>query len=492
MPIRWRLTLFNALAIGAILLVLGLGLFLLIREALLSNVEDNVRGSAATAAHALEVDESPGSGGPGVKVEGEEVERLALNGVFVLVRDAQGRVIYQTVDFSAAGEPRDSVWREALGTGEPASGTAESPRGVPYYVHAVPVGVDGGPPLVLEAGRSYEQVQETLAVFGTFLATGIGVAFLVSIGGAYFLARLSLRPVDAVVGAAREIGETDLGRRLPVANPRDEVGRLATTVNGLLSRLQAAFARREEVLARQRRFAADASHELRTPLTSISGYARMLDEWALKDPEIARESVRAIRRESGRMRDLVEALLALTRGDEGAPLEVGRCDLGRVAGEAAKTARAAAHGKVSVEYDGPDRKVEATLDEERIRQAASILLDNAVKYTPEGGSVAVRVEEGDGLACLAVSDTGMGIPEDQMPLIFERFHRADTSRTEDGAGLGLSIARQIAEAHGGAIEVRSTPGEGSTFTLLLPRKLLAREPDLPASTEVVEGPRSSG
>ena len=127
---------------------------------------------------------------------------------------------------------------------------------------------------------------------GAILAAGIGVAFVLSIGGSYLLARAALRPVEAVTSTAREMGEGDLAKRLPVANPKDEIGRLATTINGLLARLEAAFTRREEALSRQRRFAADASHELRTPLTSISGHARMLDEWALEgDGETARRSV---------------------------------------------------------------------------------------------------------------------------------------------------------------------------------------------------------
>ncbi|MDQ3792448.1 MAG: sensor histidine kinase, partial [Actinomycetota bacterium] len=125
---------------------------------------------------------------------------------------------------------------------------------------------------------------------------------------------------------------------------------------------------------------------------------------------------------------------------------------------------------VSVEYVGPGREVAATFDRGRVLQVASILLDNAVRYTPEGGSVAVRVREQDGRAALEVSDTGVGIAEDQLPLVFERFHRTDPSRADGGAGLGLAIARQIAESHGGEIEARSKPGEGSTFTLLLPKR----------------------
>jgi two-component system, OmpR family, sensor kinase len=335
----------------------------------------------------------------------------------------------------------------------------------------VPVNPPAGQARVVEAGKSYDSVEDTLETFATVLVLGGVLAFLLSVGGAYLLARAALSPVEAVVSSAREMTEGDLSRRLPVAHPKDEIGRLATTINALLARLEAAFARREEALSRQRRFAADASHELRTPLTSISGYAQMLEEWGVQDPQTAREGVAAIRRESERMQRLVEGLLALTRGDEGAPLEIETHDLAAVAEEAALTARTAADGKLIVEYLPAERPVNAPLDRDRIRQAASILLDNAVKYTPDGGKVTVTVRETNGWAGLEVSDTGVGIPEDQLPLVFERFHRADPSRTAGGFGLGLSIARQIAEAHGGRIEVESAQGEGSTFTLLLPKEL---------------------
>ena len=461
MPIRWRLTLFIALVIGAILLVLGLALYLLSRGALLDNIEDTARSRANAAARTIESGES---------LSDDDIEQLTLDGVSVIVRDANGRVL-QTANPPARGVAKDTVWREAVRSGKAVSGTAVLTGDDPSYVYAVPVDPPDGSARVVEAAKPYEPALETLEVFATVLAAGIGAAFLLSIGGAYFLARATLRPVEAVTSAAREMGEGDLSKRLPVANPKDEVGRLAATINGLLSRLEAAFARREEALERQRRFAADASHELRTPLTAISGHARMLDEWALdEDPERAKRSVGAIRQEAGRMRNLVESLLALTRGDEGAGLEVGRHDLAAVAEEAAQAARTAAGGKVSVEYVRPEREVVATFDRDRVLQAASILLDNAVKYTPEGGSVAVRLREEDGRVALEVSDTGVGIPDDELPLVFERFHRTDPSRADGGAGLGLSIARQIAESHGGEIHARSAPGEGSTFTLLLPHR----------------------
>jgi len=471
-PIRWRLTLYIALAIGAILLVLGVVLFFLLRDALLSNVEDTARARALHAARNIR---------SGEDLEEDDVEELALDGVFVIVRDQEGRVLEETVNLPVGGGADDPVSQRALDSGEPASGTAGFSGDEPSFIYALPVHPEVGRARVVEAGKSYESALEGVGAVGTILAAGIGVACLLSIGGAYLLARAALRPVEVVTDTARDMGEGDLAKRLPVANPQDEIGRLTTTINALLARLDAALRRREEALSRQRRFAADASHELRTPLTSISGHARMLDEWALEgDRETARRSVAAIRREAGKMRDLVESLLTLTRADEDAPIEVGRHDLGAVAEEAAETA--ASDGRVSVEFVPGEHEVMATFDRERVLQVASILLDNARKYTPEGGNITLRVKEEDHSVALEISDTGPGIPEDQLPLVFERFYRADAARSAEGVGLGLSIARQIAEAHGGTLRARSKLGEGSTFTLLLPRRKpgpWTRESELP-------------
>jgi two-component system OmpR family sensor kinase len=462
LPIRWRLTLFIALAIGAILLVLGVALFLLLSEAQLSTVEDTVEKRATQAADIIR---------SGQTLHADDVKDLTLDGVFVIIRNGEGKVLYDPLNLAESGAKDRIVWEKALDRGNPAWEQMEFSGGsAPDYIYAVRARTPQGRARVVEAGMSYKSALEDVREIGVILAAGISVALLLSIGGAYLLAGTALRPMEAVTTTAREMGEGDLGKRLPVANPNDEIGRLTTTINGLLARLDAAFRRLEETLSRQRRFAADASHELRTPLTSISGHARMLDEWALDgDKETARRSVGTIREEAGRMRGLIESLLTLTRGDEGAPMEVGRYDLGAVGKEATETARAAADGKLSVDFVPIEQEVTATFDRERVLQVASILLDNAVKYTPDGGSVTVSVGEGDGSVALAVSDTGVGISEEQLPLIFERFYRADPSRSEGGAGLGLSIARQIAEAHGGQIGAESTPGTGSTFTLLLPR-----------------------
>lgn len=469
MPIRWRLTVFNALVIGAVLLALGLALFLLLRGALLSGIEEDVRDRALAAAQTVESGEG---------LDPNEAERLSLGGVFVVVRDSQGRILDQTVNSVPQEEIRDPVWSEAVETGQPVGGTASYSPSAPDYVYAVPVNPPDGSASVVEAGRSYESTTETLETFAVVLIGAILVAVLLSVGGAYLLARASLSPVRAVVRSARQITESDLSKRLPIARPKDEIGYLTATINELLGRLETAFARQEEALSRQRHFAADASHELRTPLTSIAGYARMLEGWGLEDPRTSREGVAAILEESERMRKLVESLLALARGDADAPLELAPGDLGAVAADAAKAARAASGDKVAVDYVPPKKPVEVSFDQLHMRQAVAILLDNAVKYTPKGGNVVVSVDQENGWARLEVSDTGIGIPEDELPLVFERFHRADPSRAQSasqgGAGLGLSIARQIARAHGGEIEARSEPGEGSTFTLHIPRSIPTR------------------
>ena len=455
MPIRWRLTLFIALAIGAILLVLGVALFILLSEAQLSTVEDTAESRAGKAADIIR---------SGQSLQADDVKDLTFDGVFVIIRNGEGEVLYDPLNLAESGAKDRIVWEKVVDRGHHASGPIEFSRGsAPVFIYAVRAQTPQGRARVVEAGKSYKPALEDVREISVILAAGIAVAFLLSIGGAYLLARTVLRPVEAVTTTAREMGERDLRKRLPVANPNDEIGRLTTTINGLLARLDAAF-------SRQRRFAADASHELRTPLTAISGHARMLSEWALEgDKETAHRSVDTIRREAGKMRGLVESLLTLTRGDEGAPMEVGRYELGAVGKEATETAGAAADGRVSVEFVPIEHEIMATFDRERVMQVASILLDNAVKFTPDGGSVTARVEEEDGSVALSVSDTGVGISEEQLPLIFERFYRADPSRSAGGAGLGLSIARQIAESHGGQIRAESTPGTGSTFTLLLPR-----------------------
>jgi signal transduction histidine kinase len=469
--IRWRLTIFNALVIGGILLALGCALFFLLRHTLLSSVQDTARKGSLFAVK--EIDRGEGLDEEnGRLVIDDSLERgLTHDGVFIVVRDGRGSIIDESVNSPNDGRTKDGLWSQVQETGKTEHGRLTF-RKEGAYVYARPVSPSEQPARIVEAGKTYEDTEDYIERIALVLASGVTVAFLLSVVGAYLLARRALSPVSAVVTAAHRIRAGDLSQRLPVPPSKDEIGDLAITINDMLSHLEVTLARLEETLDRQRRFVADASHELRTPLTSIHSYAQMLEEWALRDPQIGPESAAAIKRESERMKGLVENLLELARGDEGMKLNLKDNDLIEVIEEAADAARASVNGKVLIEAPAPKQnaqRVSAVFDRERLRQALSILLDNAVKYSPEGGRVTIRIAEEDGSVGVEVADTGIGIPEDQISHVFERFYRAEEARSTEGLGLGLSIARQIAEDHRGSIEVRSKPGEGSTFVIRIPR-----------------------
>lgn len=217
MSIRWRLTVFNALVIGGILLVLGLALFFLLRQTLLSGVEETARSRAFAAARSIASGEGLEEEDGRLVLDDDLVDGLTVDGVYVVVRDGRGSVIAQTVDLPSSGEAREEVWRVALEAGKPAHGTVEPSEGGPDYVYAVPVRPSGGPARTVEAGKSYAPAEENVRNMALVLASGIGVAFLLSVAGAYLLARAALSPVAAVVKAARRItgGTSPTGCRSP-------------------------------------------------------------------------------------------------------------------------------------------------------------------------------------------------------------------------------------------------------------------------------------
>jgi two-component system OmpR family sensor kinase len=304
----------------------------------------------------------------------------------------------------------------------------------------------------------------------TLIEMAVGGAVLAALAVlAWWLVRLGLQPLERIEGTAERIAAgDDLDQRIPDADPRTEVGRLARTLNAMLDRLQAAFEERRASEARLRRFVADASHELQTPLTSVRGYAELFRRGAADDPADLRMAMTRIEAEATRMGVLVDDLLTLARLDQGRELRREPVDLVPLARELVADARVVAPDRpIALDADGP---VVVAGDDPALRQVVGNLIANARVHTPAGTPVAVRVRADDGRAVVEVADRGPGLAPEDAARVFERFYRADPSRARasGGSGLGLSIVAAVAEAHGGSAEVDSTPGEGATFRVVLP------------------------
>jgi heavy metal sensor kinase len=313
--------------------------------------------------------------------------------------------------------------------------------------------------LVVVAASLHEVQATTQAMLALLVAGSLGVVLLAILGSSV-LVRRGLRPLEEMATVAEGITARRLDQRMALRAPPREIGRLAGTFNAMLERLHAAF-------AAQRRFVADASHELRTPLATIRGRSEVLLLSPTLDLE-TRDGLAMIRDEAGRMARLVANLLLLARGDEARAIARRPVELDVLLLEVARQARTLAQG-VSVTLRHEDQAL-VRGDADLLKQLLLNLVDNALTYTPPGGHVDLALHVADGHARLAVRDTGPGIAPAELAHIFERFYRLDQARTRrsGGAGLGLAIARWIAEAHGGRIEVQSTVGQGSTFTVVLP------------------------
>ncbi len=281
---------------------------------------------------------------------------------------------------------------------------------------------------------------------------------------------VTLRPLQRIEGTAAAIAAGDLSRRLQGPDPGTEVGRLAAALNAMLGQIEAAFRERAASEDRLRRFVADASHELRTPLTSIRGYAELFRRGASERPADLATVLRRVEEEAIRMGVLVDDLVLLAQLDEDRPLERDAVDLYRLAADAVGDARAAAPDRpVTLTGDGP---VVVTGDAGRLLQVLANLLANARVHTPAGTPVQVAVRRAGDAAVIEVADRGPGLTPEAAQRVFERFYRADGSRSRarGGSGLGLAIVAAIVRAHDGQVGVRSAPGEGAAFTVELPMR----------------------
>ena len=314
---------------------------------------------------------------------------------------------------------------------------------------------------------SLEKVDKTLSQL-RFLFLILGLIALIAIAmAARWIIALGLKPLEAVEDTAEAIAAGDLSARLPAAKPDTEVGRLTTSLNTMLARIEESFTARLESENKLRRFVADASHELRTPLTAIRGFAELHRQGAVVGEEKTKELINRIEKESVRMSSLVEDLLLLARLDQSRELAKEPVDLNTLITEAVASARAA----------GPNHPIEIKLeaseifvlgDSQRIHQVIANLLANARAHTPNGTQISIAAMQGVSETTIAVSDKGPGLSKADQDRIFERFYRADPSRVRnsgEGSGLGLSIVDAVMKAHGGYVTVKSEVGQGATFTL---------------------------
>lgn len=318
----------------------------------------------------------------------------------------------------------------------------------------------GGQPVVIQVARSEATMQQDRRELALVLILGFPLAAVAACVGGYWLARWALAPIDRMTARARSITAQQLHDRLPVENERDELGRLASVVNDMLERLESSF-------GQMRRFTSDVSHELRTPLMAMRtvGEVGLRDQ---RDPRAYREIIGSMLEEGDRLTCLVERLLALSRAESGATepsLDI--VDLGEVAADVTSQLDVLAeekHQTLVVDQRAPTVGI---ADPFLLRQAVTNLVDNAIKYSPEGSHLQIRVWAAAGRCGLDIQDDGPGIEPERRARIFDRFYRGTVPEGE-GSGLGLAIARRAIEAMGGHLTLEPASARGSVFRITLP------------------------
>lgn len=461
--LRLRLALWYSGALVFVLVAFAALAFLIFVRSLDSQIDQLLVTTANALAQALAAEQEE----PGAETDaGEEVAREArdfqLQDLSFIVCDQSGRLVFAPEALSSRCDDfsRQPLAERAYNTVRLGDGwwrtyqrTAVF-RGVRYRIVA------------LHALRNRRRLLERLTVaFGI----AILVASLFAAASALLIAHRALAPIAEMSARAAHIGASNLNERLPVANHRDELGQLAAVINDLLARLEAAF-------AQQRRFMADASHELRTPIAVICGETEVALSCRARPPDDLRESLRIVHVEGRRMSRIIEDLLLLARADAGQyPLVISDFYLDEAIADTARALRVlAAQRAINL-----DVKVDGELpfrgDQGLIRRMAANLLDNAIKYAPPRSIVRVVCARRGDAYTLAFSDAGPGIAPEDAPRIFERFWRADKARSRGGAGLGLAIARWIAEVHGGRLELACSDARGSTFVATLPARFFVED-----------------
>ena len=461
MSIRLRLTLWYTILTAVTMVISSLILYVVLRQTINADTDAFLASKAHDLAASIQI--IPVQSGNQIVhyvAPLPDVDRFAEADVYAQELDATGSVLDESSNMANYGQPMDpSGLVEAL-HGTPTYRSVEI-RGVRLRVYTMLLKLPGYPNRVLQVARTVDSVETTLTRLQRALLVGDGLVALIACGLGWWMAGSSLRPIVGATKAVQAIGESGrLDQRVSYYGPTDEIGELVFTFNRMLDRL-------ESSIASQRRFVADASHELRTPLTTLRINIEMLRRNPESEPPERAEVIDDIATEIDRLTRLVHGMLDLARADAGVHLEKQTVRADEIVRDVVQQVRPSADGVALDVGDLLPTEVYASPD--YLKQLLLSLVDNALKYTASGGHVRLDVEPDGAWVKFVVADTGQGIAPEELPHIFERFYRSPRVRRERGTGLGLSVAQWIAREHGGHIAVESEAGQGSTFTVWLPR-----------------------
>lgn len=460
MTLRTRFALWVSTLMLVALAAFGTFVYLWVSGWLATNLDDSLRLSAAQLVASsdidhgkLDVSEDP------VALNPAFTEELRSRGLSIQIFSTTGTVLQSFGAYGGLSIDGGDL-AEAL-AGRTAIETRDDPiTGGQVRVHTEPITADGRVVAVVQLSQSLRGVTALRETLLMTLLLGSPIMVVVAGAGGYFLARRALAPIDEITRTARRISVEDLSRRLDLPPSRDEVGRLAATFDDMLDRLEGAF-------DRERRFAHDAAHELRTPLAAMQSILSVISQRRRTAAEYE-TALGDLSEETARLRALTEELLRLARTQSSMEL-TDKVDLSTLLPDVVETLRPAAEAKDLVLACEVSGELALAGDTDALIRLFLNIVDNAIKYTQHGSVLVVGEGTGEAVT-VTIADTGEGIAAEHLPHIFERFYRAEESRATAGTGLGLAICEEIAHAHGGSIDVESTPGEGSTFTVTLPRR----------------------
>lgn len=316
----------------------------------------------------------------------------------------------------------------------------------------------------LQVAGNMEKEYMFLKVLFFLMAGADALGIAISLLAGYLISRRMLFPIDRITKTAQSISINHLDRRIEVSQTDDELSRLAKTFNEMIDRLKQSF-------EKQNQFVSDASHELRTPISVIQGYIGLIDRWGKEDRSVLQESIDAIKNETAGMTELIEKLLFLARGDSGSQkLQKTEFSLKELIDEVGRESQLISQ-EHTIQY-GATEDVSILADRKMLKQMLRALIDNSIKFTPPGGTIFVQAIKNENAVNITIKDTGIGIPQDEVSRIFNRFYRVDKARAKEtgGSGLGLSIVKWIVDAHNGSIKAESTIGEGTSITAEFPLK----------------------